>query len=132
VLVAQACADIVPNTYSTISTVTAFVTLITVTLTYVTAIKLHRPALELLVLLAVYAKSTVFDNYFLKTFSVYMLAVGWLFAPVMFNPNGLDSQAAVSDFRQWIKWMLSSAEVGIYPYLLHTPCPYTLRKCYST
>jgi hypothetical protein len=63
------------------------------------------------VLLAVYAKFTVFDNYFLETFSVYLLVVGWLFAPVMFKPNGLDSQAVIGDFKQWIKWMLSSGEV---------------------
>jgi hypothetical protein len=77
---------------------------------------LRRPALELLVLLAVYAKFTVFNNYFLETFSVYLLVVGWLFAPVMFNPNGLDSQAVIDDFDKWVAWMLSSVEVcSIYP-----------------
>jgi hypothetical protein len=68
------------------------------------------------VLLAVYTKFTVFNSYFLETFSVYLLVVGWLFAPVMFNPKGLDSQAVLDDFKQWIKWMLSSGEV----YTLYT------------
>jgi hypothetical protein len=78
-------------------------------------LRTNRPALELLVLLAVYAKFTVFNNYFLETFSVYMLVVGWLFAPVMFNPNGLDSQAVIDDFEKWVSWMLSTVEVGHIP-----------------
>jgi hypothetical protein len=80
------------------------------------------------VLLAVYAKFTVFNNYFLETFSVYLLVVGWLFAPVMFNPNGLDSQAVIDDFDKWVAWMLSSVEVGIYPNIYYTydTCQYAV------
>lgn len=47
------------------------------------------PAFELLVALIVYG---VFSSsgYFLETFSVYLLIIGLLWTPVVFNPNGLD------------------------------------------
>lgn len=47
------------------------------------------PAFELLVVLIVYAQFSS-DGYFLETFSVYLLVIGLLWTPVVFNPNGLD------------------------------------------
>lgn len=48
-----------------------------------------NPAFELLVVLIVYANFAS-DGYFLETFSVFLLAGGLLWTPVMFNPNALD------------------------------------------
>lgn len=48
-----------------------------------------QPAFELLVVLIVYANFAS-DGYFLETFSVFLLAGGLLWTPVMFNPNALD------------------------------------------
>lgn len=47
------------------------------------------PGFELLVVLIVYAQFSS-DGYFLETFSVYLLSIGLLWTPVIFNPNGLD------------------------------------------
>jgi hypothetical protein len=63
------------------------------------------------VLLLIYARFDIFGNYFLETLSTYLLVVGWLYAPLMFNPNGLDIQAAFADFNQWITWLFSNVEV---------------------
>ena len=46
-------------------------------------------AFELLVVLIVYA-SFANSGYFLETFSVYLLCIGLLYTPLLFNPNGLD------------------------------------------
>jgi len=70
----------------------------------------YLPALELLMLLAVYAKFTILSNYFLETVSVYLLVIGWLYAPLMFNPNGLDNQALQKDFTEWNTWLFSIVE----------------------
>lgn len=48
-----------------------------------------NPAFELLVVLIVYANFTS-SGYFLETFSVYLLVIGLLWTPIVFNPNGLD------------------------------------------
>lgn len=48
-----------------------------------------NPAFELLVVLIVYA-SFATSGYFLETFSVYLLIIGLLWTPLVFNPNGLD------------------------------------------
>lgn len=48
-----------------------------------------NPAFELLVVLIVYA-SFATSGYFLETFSVYLLVIGLLWTPLVFNPNGLD------------------------------------------
>lgn len=48
-----------------------------------------NPAFELLVALLVYA-SFATSGYFLETFSVYLLVIGLLWTPLVFNPNGLD------------------------------------------
>ncbi|CAM9179036.1 unnamed protein product, partial [Chrysoparadoxa australica] len=69
------------------------------------------PAAELLVLLLLYAKFTIFTStYALETFSVWLLVVGWLYSPSMFNPNGLDTSSASSDFNEWLAWMLSKSQ----------------------
>ena len=44
---------------------------------------------ELLVVLIVYG-SFATSGYFLETFSVYLLIIGLLWTPLVFNPNGLD------------------------------------------
>ncbi len=48
-----------------------------------------NPAFELLVVLVVYS-SFATSGYFLETFSVYLLVIGLLWTPLVFNPNGLD------------------------------------------
>lgn len=48
-----------------------------------------NPAFELLVALIVYALFAT-SGYFLETFSVYLLVIGLLWTPLVFNPNGLD------------------------------------------
>lgn len=48
-----------------------------------------NPAFELLVALLVYA-SFATSGYFLETFSVFLLIIGLLWTPLIFNPNGLD------------------------------------------
>lgn len=52
-----------------------------------------NPAFELLVVLLVYS-SFASTGYFLETFSVYLLVIGLLWTPLVFNPNGLDFQYA--------------------------------------
>lgn len=48
-----------------------------------------NPAFELLVVLIVYASFST-SGYLLETFSVYLLCIGLLWTPLIFNPNGLD------------------------------------------
>ncbi len=48
-----------------------------------------QPAFELLVVLLVYLSFSR-TGYFLETFSVYLLVIGLLWTPLVFNPNGLD------------------------------------------
>jgi len=48
-----------------------------------------QPAFELLVALLMYL-SFARTGYFLETFSVYLLVIGLLWTPLIFNPNGLD------------------------------------------
>lgn len=74
---------------------------------------LRSPALELLVLLLIYARFTIFNNYLLETLSVWLLVTGWLFSPLIFNPNGLDNQAVHRDFDQWLTWLYSNVEVRL-------------------
>ena len=51
-----------------------------------------------------------------------------LYAPVMFNPNGLDSQNVGRDFDAWLSWMQSSVEVSAHDFisvfvgLMESPC----------
>lgn len=47
------------------------------------------PAFELLLALVVYGVFAT-SGYFLETFSVYLLVIGLLWTPLLFNPNGLD------------------------------------------
>lgn len=48
-----------------------------------------NPAFELLVVLIVYGSFQP-SGYFLETFSVYLLVIGLMWTPLVFNPNGLD------------------------------------------
>ena len=67
---------------------------------------------------------------FAETFSTYLLVIGWLYAPVMFNPNGLDSQAVGADYDQWLSWMLSSVEVSnTAAQIAYTETHSYLKKC---
>ncbi|CBJ30457.1 1,3-beta-glucan synthase, family GT48 [Ectocarpus siliculosus] len=68
-----------------------------------------NPAFELLVVLIVYA-SFATSGYFLETFSVYLLIIGLLWTPLVFNPNGLDFTYASQDFTGWMEWMNSPVD----------------------
>eukprot|EP00903_Cladosiphon_okamuranus_P007590 g7363.t1 len=68
-----------------------------------------NPAFELLVALLVYA-SFVTSGYFLETFSVFLLIIGLLWTPLLFNPNGLDFTYASQDFSGWLEWMNSPVD----------------------
>ncbi|CAM9645366.1 unnamed protein product, partial [Laminaria digitata] len=64
---------------------------------------------ELLVVLIVYG-SFATSGYFLETFSVYLLIIGLLWTPLVFNPNGLDFTYASQDFSGWLTWMNSPVD----------------------
>ncbi|CAM9857234.1 unnamed protein product [Choristocarpus tenellus] len=67
------------------------------------------PAFELLVVLIVYGSFST-SGYFLATFSVYLLVIGLLYTPLIFNPNGLDFTYASNDLSDWIDWMNSPVD----------------------
>lgn len=73
-------------------------------------------ALEIVMLLLVYlaygyAKTSV--GYLLLSFSSWILAISWLFAPYIFNPSGFEWQKTVDDFDDWINWLFYRGGVGV-------------------
>lgn len=75
--------------------------------------------LEILLLLTVcevYQKSYRSSNvYMFVTFSMWFLAISWLFAPFLFNPSGFDWQKTVDDWSDWKRWMGNRGGIGIPP-----------------
>ncbi|CAM9250703.1 unnamed protein product [Discosporangium mesarthrocarpum] len=67
------------------------------------------PAFELLIVLIIYGTFST-EGYFLETFSVYLLVIGMLYTPVIFNPNGLDFAYASRDLSEWLEWMNSPVD----------------------
>lgn len=73
-------------------------------------------ALEIVILLLVYLvygfeETTV--GYILLSFSSWILAISWLFAPYIFNPAGFEWQKTVEDFGDWTNWLLYKGGVGV-------------------
>ncbi|KAK9688669.1 hypothetical protein RND81_09G002200 [Saponaria officinalis] len=72
---------------------------------------------ELLLLLTVYdlfRKSYQSSMaYVLITYSIWFLAMTWLFAPFLFNPSGFNWQRIVDDWRDWNKWIRQLGGIGI-------------------
>ena len=44
-------------------------------------------------------------NYWLLTWSVWVVAITWVFAPFWFNPLGFHWGKTLKDFDEWRKWM---------------------------
>lgn len=75
----------------------------------------YMPAFELFVLLLVYARraSSLNAQYWLETWSIYLLVVAWLYVPsAIMNPNGLDSACLQQDGSLWIRWMSTTSNVN--------------------
>ncbi|KAL8528945.1 hypothetical protein ACS0TY_006425 [Phlomoides rotata] len=74
-------------------------------------------ALELMLLLVVYhvygTAATSNETYMLLTFSMWFLAVSWLFSPFLFNPSGFEWQKIVEDFEDWTKWISNCGGLGV-------------------
>nr|XP_025626307.1 callose synthase 7 isoform X1 [Arachis hypogaea] len=72
--------------------------------------------LEILILLIVYevyGSSYRTSLYLFITFSMWFLAISWLFAPFLFNPSGFDWQKTVDDWTDWKRWMGNRGGIGI-------------------
>ncbi|KAE9618026.1 putative 1,3-beta-glucan synthase [Lupinus albus] len=70
--------------------------------------------LILLIIYEVYGNSYRSSNlYLFITFSMWFLAVSWLFAPFLFNPSGFDWQKTVDDWADWKRWMGNRGGIGI-------------------
>ncbi|KAK7256070.1 hypothetical protein RIF29_29503 [Crotalaria pallida] len=70
--------------------------------------------LILLIIYEVYGRSYRSSTLFLfVTFSMWFLAVSWLFAPFLFNPSGFDWQKTVDDWTDWKRWMGNRGGIGI-------------------
>ncbi|KAI4308103.1 hypothetical protein L6164_031210 [Bauhinia variegata] len=73
--------------------------------------------LEILILLIVYQvyreSYTSSNLYLFIAFSMWFLAVSWLFAPFLFNPSGFDWQKTVEDWTDWKRWMGNRGGIGI-------------------
>ncbi|KAI4306004.1 hypothetical protein L6164_029323 [Bauhinia variegata] len=73
--------------------------------------------LEILILLIVYQvyreQYRSSNLYLFITFSMWFLAISWLFAPFLFNPSGFDWQKTVEDWTDWKRWMGNRGGIGI-------------------
>ncbi|KAJ7297961.1 hypothetical protein O6H91_Y025200 [Diphasiastrum complanatum] len=72
---------------------------------------------EIVMLLIVYevygASSGGTAVYLLVTYSMWILAGTWLFAPFLFNPSGFEWQKTVEDWDDWNKWINSKGRIGV-------------------
>ncbi|KAL5707496.1 putative callose synthase 8 [Ranunculus cassubicifolius] len=52
-------------------------------------------------------------TYVLITYSIWFMAVTWLFAPFLFNPSGFDWGKIVDDWVDWNKWVNNQGGIGV-------------------
>jgi callose synthase len=74
---------------------------------------------ELVFLLTIYhifKGSHVYSSvYLLATYSMWFMALTWLFAPFIFNPAGFAWHNIVDDWADWKKWMSNQGGIGVHP-----------------
>jgi callose synthase len=72
---------------------------------------------ELVFLLAIYhifvGPRVYRTKYVMATYSMWFMAVTWLFAPFLFNPAGFAWHKIVEDWVDWKKWMSNEGGIGV-------------------